>query len=109
MFSGIILEKKYLWCHFTYYEKITLNNKKNPISIIETDIVDVCLFLLGEICNAVSKMIANLINYGKWKDFYFISQKFTSLVKYIHEMEFNVYTGKRRGRQREQKPLKRNI
>ena len=32
-------------------------------------------------------MIANLINYGKWKDFYFISQMFISLVKYIHETE----------------------
>lgn len=64
-----------------------MNNKKNPISIIETDIVDIYLFLLTEIFNAVSKMIANLINYGKWKDFYFISQMFISLVKYIHETE----------------------
>lgn len=78
-----------------------MNNKKNPISIIETDIVDIYLFLLTEIFNAVSKMIANLINYGKWKDFYFISQMFISLVKYIHET-------KEEG-DKEKKPLKRSI
>lgn len=78
-----------------------MNNKKNPISIIETDIVDIYLFLLTEIFNAVSKMIANLINYGKWKDFYFISQMFISLVKYIHETEEEG--------DKEKKPLKRSI
>lgn len=78
-----------------------MNNKKNPISIIETDIVDIYLFLLTEIFNAVSKMIANLINYGKWKDFYFISQMFISLVKYIHETEEEG--------DKEKKPLQRSI